>query len=347
VRLTYDGDGNLASKTVGGFTTRYLIDEMNPTGYAQVVEEVADGQVERQYTYGNMIISQRQRMAGVWVPSFYSTDGHTSVRQLTNQSGAVTDTYTYDAFGNLISQTGTTPNVYLYAGERFDPDLGLYHLRARAYDTDRGRFTSVDPFPGYVDEPMSLHKYLYANADPVNFIDPLGLSTLAEYGQLVKRIALRTVAALRTLGRAIACVFLYAASWLASIVGFPAWAAVRALARRMGLAFCVCKIGRAVPGYKPPTVGGNKKTGDDFRDALRDLFQALGYDTDIEVPHNTPWGRRIIDIELRRGGWTGGIEGKVGGSPYKLYQQIKDAWLNRNGKFPVRLIRWTQWRCRR
>jgi hypothetical protein len=82
--------------------------------------------------------------------------------------------------------------------------------------------------------------------------------------------------------------------------------------RLMGLAFCVCKIGRAIPGYEPPTVEGNKTTGDDFRDALRDLFQALGYDTDIEVPHSTPWGRRIIDIELRKGGWTGGIEGQGG-----------------------------------
>jgi hypothetical protein len=39
--------------------------------------------------------------------------------------------YDYDAFGNLIHQTGSTPNNYLFAGEQFDPDLGMHFLRAR------------------------------------------------------------------------------------------------------------------------------------------------------------------------------------------------------------------------
>ena len=48
------------------------------------------------------------------------------MRALTNTTGAVTDTYDYDAFGNLIHSTGTTPNVYLYSGEQFDPDLQVF-----------------------------------------------------------------------------------------------------------------------------------------------------------------------------------------------------------------------------
>jgi RHS repeat-associated protein len=285
-------------------------------------------------------------IGGAWSTSFYSFDGHGSVRQLTNESGAVTDTYTYDAFGKLLSQTGTTPNVYLFSGERFDFDLGQYHLRARNYSPDRGRFTTIDPFSGYIDEPISLHKYLYAQADPVNLIDPLGLSVLAEYGQLVKRIALRTWAAIRALGRAIACIFLYAASWLASILGYWAWALVRRLAQRMGLAFCVCRIRKTTPGYKPPSPGDNKRTGDDFRDFLRDVFEALGYDVAEGEPFfNTPSGRRFIDIGLSKGGWSGGIEAKVNGSPYKPSQRRADDWLRRRKNYPVRVIRFIQWRC--
>jgi hypothetical protein len=53
---------------------------------------------------------------------------------LTNAAGAVTDTYEYDAFGNKINSTGTTPNNYLYRSEQYDPDLGLYYLRARYYN---------------------------------------------------------------------------------------------------------------------------------------------------------------------------------------------------------------------
>jgi YD repeat-containing protein len=60
VTIVYDGDGNRVSKTVGGVTTQYLVDDMNPTGYAQVVEELVGSIVTRQYTYGLQRISQNQ-----------------------------------------------------------------------------------------------------------------------------------------------------------------------------------------------------------------------------------------------------------------------------------------------
>ena len=170
----YDGDGNLVAKTVGGVTTHYLVDSNNPTGYAQVVEEIVGGQVVRQYTYGHDLVSQRQLVGGQWQTSFYGYDGHGSVRYLTDASGAVTDTYTYDAFGTLLSRTGTTANDYLYAGERFDADLGLYYLRARHMNPATGRFFTQDTHDGVAYDPLSLHKYLYANANPVDRADPSG-----------------------------------------------------------------------------------------------------------------------------------------------------------------------------
>jgi hypothetical protein len=57
--VIYDGDGNRVAKTVGGVTTRYLVDDLDPTGYAQVVEEVVGGLVQRTYTYGLSRISRR------------------------------------------------------------------------------------------------------------------------------------------------------------------------------------------------------------------------------------------------------------------------------------------------
>ncbi|MGA9673272.1 MAG: RHS repeat-associated core domain-containing protein [Terracidiphilus sp.] len=61
-----------------------------------------------------------------------------------------------------------------YRGEQFDSDLGLYYLRARYYNPATGRFLSRDPEDGFIDEPASLHKYLYAGGDPVNAKDPTG-----------------------------------------------------------------------------------------------------------------------------------------------------------------------------
>jgi len=85
-----------------------------------------------------------------------------------------TVTYDYDAHGNLIHGTGTTPNNYLFAGEQFDPDLSLYYNRARYLNTSTGRFWTMDAFEGDLNAPASLHKYSYTSADPVNRIDPLG-----------------------------------------------------------------------------------------------------------------------------------------------------------------------------
>lgn len=171
VGIVYDGDGNRVSETVGGLTTNYLVDAINPTGYAQVVDELQSGTVTRTYSYGLERISENQALNSTWTPSFYGYDGHGSVRQLTNSTGAVTDTYDYDAFGNIVSQTGSTPNNYLYAGEQFDPAIDLYYNRARYLNTTTGRFWSIDTYEGNDQDPLSLHKYLYAEGNPVDHMD--------------------------------------------------------------------------------------------------------------------------------------------------------------------------------
>jgi RHS repeat-associated protein len=79
-----------------------------------------------------------------------------------------------------IASSGATLNNYLFAGEQYDPNIGLYYLRARYYDQDTGRFFSIDPVLGDPQSPISLHKYLYANDNPVNFVDPTGKFTLIE-----------------------------------------------------------------------------------------------------------------------------------------------------------------------
>jgi RHS repeat-associated protein len=176
VTLVYDGDGNRVQEIVNGQTKSYLIDDRNPTGYAQVVEEIVNGSVNHTYTYGHDLISQDQvdPANNTWHATFYAYDGHGNVRFLTNESGQVTDTYVYDAFGTLITATGSTNNRYLYTGEQFDPNLGLYYLRARLLNPLTGRFWSADSYDGENSDPISLHKYLYGNADPVGQIDPSG-----------------------------------------------------------------------------------------------------------------------------------------------------------------------------
>jgi len=109
-------------------------------------------------------------------------------------------TYEYDAFGNEINHTGTTPNNYLYRGEQWDPDLGLYYLRARYYNPVTGRFMSRDPEDGIPTDPVTMQTYVYADGDPVNATDPNGRSAVLEDVEVTVKIdvgALPALAAFR------------------------------------------------------------------------------------------------------------------------------------------------------
>jgi len=179
VHIVYDGDGNRVSETVGGATVSYLVADVNPTGYPQVVQERQNqfGPILKNYQWGLQLIAEGDLSQPL---HYYGMDGHGSVRYLTDANGAITDTYDYDAFGNLIAQTGTTANNYLFAGEQFDPSLGVYYNRARYFDQRLGRYWTADTFAGRFDDPQSLHKYLYANANPVNKTDPSGFFSIVE-----------------------------------------------------------------------------------------------------------------------------------------------------------------------
>ena len=197
--IVYDGDGNRVKKTVAGITTTYLVSDSNPTGYAQVLNESFSGstsgnrEASHTYVYGLERISETRsylvNSQSLTQRIFYVYDGHGSVRALTDSTGAVTDTYDYDAFGKLIHSTGTTPNIYLYSGEQFDPDLKLYYNRARYLNVSTGRFWSMDAFEGDPEAPLSLHKYLFVGADPIDAVDPSGY----DFGDIAISLAIQGV----------------------------------------------------------------------------------------------------------------------------------------------------------
>ncbi len=177
IEFEYDYSDIRVAINVDGEETRFLIDT-NQQEYAQVIEEYqADGELIKAYTYGIDLISQTDGTDRI----FSHVDGLGSTRYLTDSNGNLTTEYVYDAYGNLLNQVGASDNNYLFAGEQFDEASELTYLRARYYDAETGRFISRDPFEGFNDLPVSLHDYLYANANPSNFIDPSGNVTLIEY----------------------------------------------------------------------------------------------------------------------------------------------------------------------
>jgi RHS repeat-associated protein len=175
----YDPDGNRVEVTNNADTTRYLVDKNR--SFSQILAEYsASGNLIASYVYADDLISMTRNGQTY----YYHFDGLGSTRFLTNSVGNVTDTYDYDAFGNLIRRTGTTENPFLFNGQKYDANTGFYHLRARYYQPTTGRFTAVDPYAGDIYAPASLHRYNYTANDPVNKIDPSGLFDYSLSGML-------------------------------------------------------------------------------------------------------------------------------------------------------------------
>jgi RHS repeat-associated protein len=108
---------------------------------------------------------------------YYHRNQKYSIIGLTNAAGTLVERYSYSAYGTLgiydpsgtVRTNSTYANRYTYTGREYDPDLALYHFRARWYDPATGGFISRDPL-GYVDG-MSLYRGYFgvSNADPEGF----------------------------------------------------------------------------------------------------------------------------------------------------------------------------------
>ncbi len=90
---------------------------------------------------------------------------------LDTSTGAVAQRMDYDAWGQVLADSSPGFQPFGFAGGLWDRDTGLVRFGARDYDPSVGRWTNKDPirFQG-----GTTNLYLYANGDPVNFIDPSG-----------------------------------------------------------------------------------------------------------------------------------------------------------------------------
>jgi RHS repeat-associated protein len=158
----------------GDRVTTYLTDTTFP--YAQVVEaktKLGSQTQTARYVWGAGLIAQVQGGQG----RYYHADGLGSVKALSDGTGALTDAYEYEAFGETLSHNGASEQPYRFAGEHYDPVVKMQYHRARWYDINTGRFIVLDPYNGNLARPTTLHKYVYAGGDPVQWSDPSGRMT--------------------------------------------------------------------------------------------------------------------------------------------------------------------------
>ena len=127
-----------------------------------------DGSTLTKYQNGPGIDNKLSLKTGSDV-KYFLRDHLGSTVGLTDQTGAIVSSASYDSFGN---QTGTLATRYGFTGRERDDFTGLMHYRARQYDPKLGRFISEDPI-GFAGGDINLYGYVLNR--PTMFRDPLGL----------------------------------------------------------------------------------------------------------------------------------------------------------------------------
>ena len=92
--------------------------------------------------------------------------------------------YSYDAWGKMLSKTGTlastlgTIQPFRYRGYVYDEETGLYYLRCRYLNPSFGRFLNTDFFSQFANQPTGCNLFLYANNSPIVLGDKSGRETI-------------------------------------------------------------------------------------------------------------------------------------------------------------------------
>ena len=214
---TYDAEGVRRTKTCysgdHSTTVMYITDTL--TEFSQTLAETDEnGQIGTCYTSGFELIGKTDFIYEVnggskdksenesvtndstvelsnepkHEDSYYILDGHSNVRMVLGSSVEVKASYRYSAYGEILEGTADLEDGYYYTGEYMDTETGLYYLRARYMNPATATFTSMDSYAGNIYDPASLHRYLYANANPVKYTDPSGHSPLASLTTAVSQL---------------------------------------------------------------------------------------------------------------------------------------------------------------
>ena len=180
-QLDYKHDvyGRRSEKLIDGYATRYVYD-----GPHVIAEYDGNNNLLRKYIYGPGI-DQAVSMIEVADSSatyYYHYDALGSVIALSDSSGDTVQTYEYSVYGEVAVEDANHTNPYMFAGRRYDIEIGLYYNRARYYNPYTGRFLQTDPI-GYGD---GMNMYAYCGNNPLGFTDPGGLRAVGdeEFGDL-------------------------------------------------------------------------------------------------------------------------------------------------------------------
>ncbi|NUN04658.1 MAG: PKD domain-containing protein [Bdellovibrio sp.] len=185
-------DSNSPGNIIKNYTRNYGYD-----GEEMSVELDASGNLLARYTHSALttddVLSVDISSAGVSAGLAQNSgtyefikDHVGSVKAVSDSAGNIVQRIHYSAFGEVLglvspdnsADLSSAPPLrthFAYTGREFDEESGLYYYRARYYDAATGRFIQQDPHPGKLSSALSvINKYVYANNNGVNYVDPDG-----------------------------------------------------------------------------------------------------------------------------------------------------------------------------
>jgi RHS repeat-associated protein len=165
-------DRRVVKRGVGGHT-RYLWDD----GSLLAELDGAGATVVRYEYGGRRLLSVDHAIEG---RGFYLFDGARSPVGILGSDGILRARYSWDVWGELRRSVGDSASPFGFTGYQSDELTGLYYAGARYYDATLGLFLSEDPLLGDIETPASLHRYLFAYANPTVYWDPDGRESIRQ-----------------------------------------------------------------------------------------------------------------------------------------------------------------------
>ena len=168
--FVYDGLGRRMSKSIGGNVTQFLYDRLNP------VQELDASNAATANLLTGLRIDERFQRTDSTGARDYLTDILGSTLALTDSSGTMQTSYTYEPFGNTTASGAPSTNPFQFTGREND-GTGLYYYRARYYSPTSQHFIAQDPI-GFRGGDTNLNAYV--GNGPTNRRDPTGKFFVAD-----------------------------------------------------------------------------------------------------------------------------------------------------------------------
>jgi RHS repeat-associated protein len=181
----YDGEGRRVKATSAGNERYFLVTPASGSGL-ESTDLMFDqgGNISANYVYAGGY-SPFMKLDANGNPVYYLTDGMGSVIGMANQSGQSVAKFSYDSFGNIRNQSGSlsdsTGGDFRFQGQWLESATGIYHFRARDYDSKTGTFLSRDPVDPNSQQPEAMNPYQAMYNNPYVYSDPSGMISLADF----------------------------------------------------------------------------------------------------------------------------------------------------------------------